>query len=244
MWGRSASELPMESSYARSLSLATMRVLILKPHELADPGLVGEALRAEGRRSPRARAGPCRCAATARRVRRGRRDGRPVVGRRGRGSRSGSGRCWSGSGKPSPATCRCWASVSARRRSPRPTAGGWPAPAIPRSGSTPSRATRRTSSRPARGSCGTATRSVRRRARPYSRPHPTALRRTRSGRTCSCSSTRRPPPTSSRAWVAYDDADFRAAGLDPVETVEALRADEGPARERARRLVAAFLEGV
>ena len=27
----------MESSYARSLSLASMRVLILKPHELADP---------------------------------------------------------------------------------------------------------------------------------------------------------------------------------------------------------------
>ena len=46
------------------------------------------------------------------------------------------------------------------------------------------------------------------------------------------------------AWVAYDDADFRSASLDPMDTVEALRADENAARERAHRLVAAFLEGV
>ena len=46
------------------------------------------------------------------------------------------------------------------------------------------------------------------------------------------------------AWVAYDDADFRHASRDPVDTIEALRADEGPARERAIRLVTAFLEGV
>jgi GMP synthase-like glutamine amidotransferase len=46
------------------------------------------------------------------------------------------------------------------------------------------------------------------------------------------------------AWVAYDDADFRAAGLDPTETLVSMRGDEDAARDRADRLVAAFLEGI
>ncbi len=45
-------------------------------------------------------------------------------------------------------------------------------------------------------------------------------------------------------WVAYDDADFRAAGVDPGETVEALRAGEADARRRAVMLVDRFLESL
>lgn len=43
------------------------------------------------------------------------------------------------------------------------------------------------------------------------------------------------------SWLAYDDADFRVAGVDPVETVEALRKGEDDARTQARVLVERFL---
>jgi GMP synthase-like glutamine amidotransferase len=43
------------------------------------------------------------------------------------------------------------------------------------------------------------------------------------------------------SWLTYDDADFRVAGVDPVETVEALRTGEDEARTRARVLVERFL---
>ena len=45
------------------------------------------------------------------------------------------------------------------------------------------------------------------------------------------------------AWLRHDDADFRVAGVDPTATLEALRADEPSARERADRLVAHLLGG-
>jgi GMP synthase-like glutamine amidotransferase len=46
------------------------------------------------------------------------------------------------------------------------------------------------------------------------------------------------------AWLAYDDADFHRAGVDPDETVRTMRAGERQARERADALVGRFLEGV
>jgi GMP synthase-like glutamine amidotransferase len=46
------------------------------------------------------------------------------------------------------------------------------------------------------------------------------------------------------AWLAYDDADFRAAGVSAADTVDALRVGEADARERAIRLVERFLSGV
>jgi len=45
-------------------------------------------------------------------------------------------------------------------------------------------------------------------------------------------------------WLAYDDADFRTNGVDPAETLEAMRASEGEARRRAEALVDRFLEGI
>lgn len=45
------------------------------------------------------------------------------------------------------------------------------------------------------------------------------------------------------SWLSFDDADFRAAGIDPVVTVAALRASEVDARRRASALVDRFLEG-
>lgn len=45
-------------------------------------------------------------------------------------------------------------------------------------------------------------------------------------------------------WLAYDDADFRKNGVDPAETLAAMRAGEGEARERADELVGRFLKGI
>lgn len=45
------------------------------------------------------------------------------------------------------------------------------------------------------------------------------------------------------SWLAYDDADFRAAGVDPGDVVAALREGRDEARRRAGRLVARFLDG-
>jgi GMP synthase-like glutamine amidotransferase len=47
-----------------------------------------------------------------------------------------------------------------------------------------------------------------------------------------------------RAWIAYDDGDFRAAGLDPSVTLDEMRADRDAARDRAAGLVDAFLRGI
>ena len=46
------------------------------------------------------------------------------------------------------------------------------------------------------------------------------------------------------AWLAYDDADFHRAGVDPDETLRTMRAGEWQARERAEALVERFLEGI
>jgi len=46
-----------------------------------------------------------------------------------------------------------------------------------------------------------------------------------------------------RAWIAYDDGDFRSAGVDPSETLHALRVDQDAARMRAATLVDRFLDG-
>ncbi len=46
------------------------------------------------------------------------------------------------------------------------------------------------------------------------------------------------------AWLAYDDADFRAAGVDPEATLAELRANEEDARVRADAMLARFLGGV
>ena len=45
-------------------------------------------------------------------------------------------------------------------------------------------------------------------------------------------------------WLAYDDADFRINGVDPAETLAAMRAGEGEARERAEALVERFLRRI
>jgi GMP synthase-like glutamine amidotransferase len=45
------------------------------------------------------------------------------------------------------------------------------------------------------------------------------------------------------AWVSYDDADFRAAGLDPRNTIEELRLTHDDTRARASTLVDRFLGG-
>jgi GMP synthase-like glutamine amidotransferase len=45
------------------------------------------------------------------------------------------------------------------------------------------------------------------------------------------------------AWLAYDDTDFRAAGVDPQVTLAAMRGSEGAARTRAAALVEGFLDG-
>lgn len=45
-------------------------------------------------------------------------------------------------------------------------------------------------------------------------------------------------------WLAFDDADFRRAGVDPAHTLEAMRAEEPQARARAAVLVGAFLDGI
>jgi GMP synthase-like glutamine amidotransferase len=46
-----------------------------------------------------------------------------------------------------------------------------------------------------------------------------------------------------QSWLAFDDADFRAAGIDAAVTVAALRESEADARRRASALVDRFLEG-
>ena len=46
------------------------------------------------------------------------------------------------------------------------------------------------------------------------------------------------------AWLDYDDTDFHAAGVDPAETLATLRADEEAARSRAAALVDRLLEHV
>jgi GMP synthase-like glutamine amidotransferase len=46
------------------------------------------------------------------------------------------------------------------------------------------------------------------------------------------------------SWLAYDDADFRARGIDPGDVVAALRDGHDDARRRAEQLVGRFLEGV
>ncbi|MGZ8629630.1 MAG: type 1 glutamine amidotransferase [Actinomycetota bacterium] len=46
------------------------------------------------------------------------------------------------------------------------------------------------------------------------------------------------------AWLAYDDADFLRAGMDPADTVATMRAREAEARGRAAALVDRFLGGV
>jgi GMP synthase-like glutamine amidotransferase len=43
------------------------------------------------------------------------------------------------------------------------------------------------------------------------------------------------------AWLAYDDADFLAAGVDPLETLAALRIGETAARERTAAMIDRFL---
>ncbi|MGH2629312.1 MAG: type 1 glutamine amidotransferase [Actinomycetota bacterium] len=45
-----------------------------------------------------------------------------------------------------------------------------------------------------------------------------------------------------RAWLAYDDQDFRRAGVDPGATVSAMRETEPEPRARAEALVDRFLE--
>lgn len=45
-------------------------------------------------------------------------------------------------------------------------------------------------------------------------------------------------------WLAYDDADFHRAGVDPDETLRTMRAGERQARERAEALVDRFLGGI
>jgi GMP synthase-like glutamine amidotransferase len=45
-------------------------------------------------------------------------------------------------------------------------------------------------------------------------------------------------------WLDYDDADFRAAGVDSAETLAAMRAMGAEARARAEALVDGFLDGV
>ena len=45
-----------------------------------------------------------------------------------------------------------------------------------------------------------------------------------------------------QAWLAYDDADFHRAGVDPAETLLALRASAHEARARADVLVDRFIE--
>jgi len=46
------------------------------------------------------------------------------------------------------------------------------------------------------------------------------------------------------AWMAYDDADFHTAGVDPTETLETLHANEEAARIRATAMVDRLLERV
>lgn len=46
------------------------------------------------------------------------------------------------------------------------------------------------------------------------------------------------------AWLAYDDTDFHDAGVDPADTLAALRAGSAQARARADALVTRFLQGV
>lgn len=45
------------------------------------------------------------------------------------------------------------------------------------------------------------------------------------------------------AWLGHDDTDFRAADVDPAETLAALRLTEPAARARAATLVQGFLDG-
>jgi GMP synthase-like glutamine amidotransferase len=46
------------------------------------------------------------------------------------------------------------------------------------------------------------------------------------------------------AWLAYDDADFRVAGIDPEATLAELRANQEEARARADAMLDRFLGGV
>jgi GMP synthase-like glutamine amidotransferase len=46
------------------------------------------------------------------------------------------------------------------------------------------------------------------------------------------------------AWLEYDDTDFRTAGVDPAETLEILRANEAAAAIRAAALVGRLLEPI
>jgi GMP synthase-like glutamine amidotransferase len=46
------------------------------------------------------------------------------------------------------------------------------------------------------------------------------------------------------AWLAYDDADFRVAGIDPEATLAELRANQEEARARAETMLDRFLGGV
>jgi GMP synthase-like glutamine amidotransferase len=46
------------------------------------------------------------------------------------------------------------------------------------------------------------------------------------------------------AWMDYDDTDFHTAGVDPAETLETLRVNEEPAAIRAAALVDRLLERV
>ena len=43
------------------------------------------------------------------------------------------------------------------------------------------------------------------------------------------------------AWLAYDDADFHAAGIDPAETLAAIRAGAADSKRRADAIVDRFL---
>ncbi len=45
------------------------------------------------------------------------------------------------------------------------------------------------------------------------------------------------------AWLAFDDSDFRTAGVDPLQILAAMRGSHAEAKARADRLVGAFLQG-
>ena len=243
MWGRSASELPMESSYARSLSLATMRVLILKPHELADPGLVGEALRANGadlHEHVMADAGappPL--------------DGFDAV--------VAMGAPWSVDGDE----VREWIGPLLDRLR-EAVAGDVPVLGICFGAQAFAEANGGWVARARDTEVGL--HAVESDAPDVVPPGPwfmwhgdtfgpppgaTVLAATPNGPQAYTIGPHllvqfHPEATADivSAWIAYDDADCRAAGVDPGETLASLRAGEDAARGRAHRLVVAFLEGV
>ena len=96
----------------------------------------------------------------------------------------------------------------------------------------------------ARGlAAGTATPSVRHRVRPCSRAPRTDHRHTRSVPHLLVQFHPEATAEIVESWLAFDDADFREAGIDPQDTLGAMRATRDRAGARADHLVGRFLDG-